>query len=135
MIRRPPRSTRTDTLFPYTTLFRSQDVDVEDPAPVIVVRDIAAEDWPEDGRHHSRHSPDCAADIRSLLWKDRDQQCRGERDQRAARETLQDSEGHEQSEAVRQTAEDRARHKPEDAHYIGRQHVRTPVTNAHHVCR
>src|SRR3546814_8096843 len=26
MIRRPPRSTRTDTLFPYTTLFRSQDV-------------------------------------------------------------------------------------------------------------
>src|SRR3546814_13903142 len=26
MIRRPPRSTRTDTLFPYTTLFRSIDV-------------------------------------------------------------------------------------------------------------
>src|SRR3546814_10451192 len=26
MIRRPPRSTRTDTLFPYTTLFRSLDV-------------------------------------------------------------------------------------------------------------
>src|SRR3546814_4098126 len=28
MIRRPPRSTRTDTLFPYTTLFRS-------PAPAL----------------------------------------------------------------------------------------------------
>src|SRR3546814_7267677 len=27
MIRRPPRSTRTDTLFPYTTLFRSALVD------------------------------------------------------------------------------------------------------------
>src|SRR3546814_5074975 len=27
MIRRPPRSTRTDTLFPYTTLFRSIDRD------------------------------------------------------------------------------------------------------------
>src|SRR3546814_20421211 len=27
MIRRPPRSTRTDTLFPYTTLFRSDDID------------------------------------------------------------------------------------------------------------
>src|SRR3546814_15159076 len=26
MIRRPPRSTRTDTLFPYTTLFRSEGV-------------------------------------------------------------------------------------------------------------
>src|SRR3546814_14056197 len=25
MIRRPPRSTRTDTLFPYSTLFRSRD--------------------------------------------------------------------------------------------------------------
>src|SRR3546814_15816891 len=36
MIRRPPRSTRTDTLFPYTTLFRSaleplvEQVGVED---------------------------------------------------------------------------------------------------------
>src|SRR3546814_10986019 len=28
MIRRPPRSTRTDTLFPYTTLFRSHGVAV-----------------------------------------------------------------------------------------------------------
>src|SRR3546814_3727146 len=29
MIRRQPRSTRTDTLFPYTTLFRSQKAKVE----------------------------------------------------------------------------------------------------------
>src|SRR3546814_4206154 len=29
MIRRPPRSTRTDTLFPYTTLFRSYKVELE----------------------------------------------------------------------------------------------------------
>src|SRR3546814_17523605 len=28
MIRRPPRSTRTDTLFPYTTLFRSGQADL-----------------------------------------------------------------------------------------------------------
>src|SRR3546814_14971668 len=28
MIRRPPRSTRTDTLFPYTTLFRSTGEDL-----------------------------------------------------------------------------------------------------------
>src|SRR3546814_15221512 len=28
MIRRPPRSTRTDTLFPYTTLFRSRPAHV-----------------------------------------------------------------------------------------------------------
>src|SRR3546814_6291046 len=29
MIRRPPRSTRTDTLFPYTTLFRSRGIMAE----------------------------------------------------------------------------------------------------------
>src|SRR3546814_2305751 len=29
MIRRPPRSTRTDTLFPYTTLFRSRLLGIE----------------------------------------------------------------------------------------------------------
>src|SRR3546814_5720190 len=39
MIRRPPRSTRTDTLFPYTTLFRSL---VNDIAPGIV---MANGDW------------------------------------------------------------------------------------------
>src|SRR3546814_17018809 len=31
MIRRPPRSTRTDTLFPYTTLFRSLACDADVP--------------------------------------------------------------------------------------------------------
>src|SRR3546814_9362872 len=30
MIRRPPRSTRTDTLFPYTTLFRSDAAIIEE---------------------------------------------------------------------------------------------------------
>src|SRR3546814_7951 len=35
MIRRPPRSTRTDTLFPYTTLFRSK---VAEGRPHIVDR-------------------------------------------------------------------------------------------------
>src|SRR3546814_8841355 len=45
MIRRPPRSTRTDTLFPYTTLFRSGQVirvppEVKAAAPVKRVRTI-----------------------------------------------------------------------------------------------
>src|SRR3546814_13490111 len=39
MIRRPPRSTRTDTLFPYTTLFRSQ---VQRITRIIFVEDIFA---------------------------------------------------------------------------------------------
>src|SRR3546814_1620169 len=46
MIRRPPRSTRTDTLFPYTTLFRSLDVRV-----------VAAQ-----GRHHRAAAGACAHD-------------------------------------------------------------------------
>src|SRR3546814_15544009 len=38
MIRRPPKSTRTDTLFPYTTLFRSGAVvDLEPPAQRVQV--------------------------------------------------------------------------------------------------
>src|SRR3546814_17757580 len=53
MVRRPPRSTRTDTLFPYTALFRSADpraargrgrmsVDLEDAARVLAdARDVA----------------------------------------------------------------------------------------------
>src|SRR3546814_14292836 len=40
MIRRPPRSTRTDTLFPYTTLFRSSGVLV---LVVTVVNGVAEE--------------------------------------------------------------------------------------------
>src|SRR3546814_3381103 len=34
MIRRPPRSTRTDTLFPYTTLFRSDHAEGDLPVGV-----------------------------------------------------------------------------------------------------
>src|SRR3546814_12466357 len=34
MIRRPPRSTRTDTLFPYTTLFRSPGEGLVAPAGI-----------------------------------------------------------------------------------------------------
>src|SRR3546814_6798850 len=53
MIRRPPRSTRTDTLFPYTTLFRSLELRQHQPhlrlrrgepaAHVVVDPDIAIE--------------------------------------------------------------------------------------------
>src|SRR3546814_1304833 len=41
MIRRPPRFTRTDTLFPYTTLFREVHVLVHDAArPCVQAADI-----------------------------------------------------------------------------------------------
>src|SRR3546814_16725368 len=41
MIRRPPRSTRTDTLFPYTTLFRSMSLSA-------IVMPIAARSLPRE---------------------------------------------------------------------------------------
>src|SRR3546814_14533301 len=37
MIRRPPRSTRTDTLFPYTTLFRSDLADLATPEAFLFI--------------------------------------------------------------------------------------------------
>src|SRR3546814_9008212 len=55
MIRRPPRSTRTDTLFPYTTLFRSaQTFDCNQPRHILRIdagiaqREIGAEGMGDD---------------------------------------------------------------------------------------
>src|SRR6056297_913810 len=52
MIRRPPRSTRTDTLFPYTTLFRSNGTDInrrpDDPDGTADGVNMAAVDGLED---------------------------------------------------------------------------------------
>src|SRR3546814_19076155 len=55
MIRRPPRSTRTDTRFPYTTLFRSE---VEAPRAIELRRDALrlraiVEDMDEPRRHRA----------------------------------------------------------------------------------
>src|SRR3546814_13142410 len=47
MIRRPPRSTRTDTLFPYTTLFRSIGI-THGLAPVERIRLLLARRRPGD---------------------------------------------------------------------------------------
>src|SRR3546814_19903250 len=45
MIRRPPRSTRTDTLFPYTTLFRSRKNAAEVAVADRPVIGAALEEW------------------------------------------------------------------------------------------
>src|SRR3546814_14565266 len=49
MVRRPPRSTRTDTLFPYTTLFRSSHEDGNE-AVAPNTAEVWAEHsvWPQD---------------------------------------------------------------------------------------
>src|SRR3546814_3882492 len=49
MIRRPPRSTRTDTLFPYTTLFRSQADDFAAPLQELVTRYCWGDIWNRPG--------------------------------------------------------------------------------------
>src|SRR3546814_9349793 len=59
MIRRPPRSTRTDTLFPYTTLFRSSILTgYEKPDPEI------AKKYPDfevlEGLHYNPYFPSLA---------------------------------------------------------------------------
>src|SRR3546814_2099533 len=46
MVRRPPRSTRTDTLFPYTTLFRSPaHIALAEGAVASVVETYVGEGW------------------------------------------------------------------------------------------
>src|SRR3546814_4507718 len=50
MIRRPPRSTRTDTLFPYTTLFRSLGLLVEKLGRMGKKAGKGFYDYPADGK-------------------------------------------------------------------------------------
>src|SRR3546814_10264806 len=66
MIRRPPRSTRTDTLFPYTTLFRSHR------GPV---RDVVGEHgWAVEGAA-GRHDPAAADQTDGRLHPDDPVEC------------------------------------------------------------
>src|SRR3546814_8758595 len=60
MIRRPPRSTRTDTLFPYTTLFRSETRDMEWRGGS--VRSVASP-WHRHGRRSEEHT----SELQSLM--------------------------------------------------------------------
>src|SRR3546814_6071345 len=69
MIRRPPRSTRTDTLFPYTTLFRSRHRASgrvrrdRPPRPGFHAADGDRGPWP--GR--SRRSEEHTSELQSLM--------------------------------------------------------------------
>src|SRR3546814_11754717 len=50
MIRQPPRSTRTDTLFPYTTLFRSLDGPTAEAISGICTEVVAAPDADDEAK-------------------------------------------------------------------------------------
>src|SRR3546814_4317107 len=58
MIRRPPRSTRTDTLFPYTTLFRSSGRRFGHQAAVHALGDGLAADRASSARQLRARAPD-----------------------------------------------------------------------------
>src|SRR3546814_8311882 len=61
MIRRPPRSTRTDTLFPYTTLFRSTDGGQQADLEINVARQPpqrGGDDRTDDAQRHDQHDRD-----------------------------------------------------------------------------
>src|SRR3546814_4627278 len=61
MIRRPPRSTRTDTLFPYTTLFRSNVAAI--PRKAADQRDMAA----KSARHEQLGQGTAATDLHDVI--------------------------------------------------------------------
>src|SRR3546814_19197329 len=99
MIRRPPRSTRTDTLFPYTTLFRSG-----------VFGQGCREDQQHDGREQvaERHpclrkaAPKGAAAVRAVF---------GDQQHRAApfaaeREALDEAQQHKPRSAERRVGKE-----------------------------
>src|SRR3546814_2890334 len=68
MIRRPPRSTRTDTLFPYTTLFRSAFADANHALHSMVYK----------GAHNALLAETAASIRRRLAPFRRDRQFRSE---------------------------------------------------------
>src|SRR3546814_1655171 len=68
MIRRPPRSTRTDTLFPYTTLFRSSGQIV----PRVGLCGAPRRDHRQEGRGHREaaaqaRSEEHTSELQSLM--------------------------------------------------------------------
>src|SRR3546814_18825800 len=77
MIPRPPRSTRTDTLFPYTTLVRSFDVTVAEEHPTLasLQRDFddlswqtfIALNWPALDNGNPNRSEEHTSELQSLM--------------------------------------------------------------------
>src|SRR3546814_674311 len=69
MIRRPPRSTRTDTLFPYTTLFRSASAPAasSDRPPHGTMRPAPPPSSRDDVRGTIRRSEEHTSELQSLM--------------------------------------------------------------------
>src|SRR3546814_6666458 len=103
MIRRPPRSTRTDTLVPCTTLFRSSRDAARHQHWLYTTRAFGPDAMMLDRAQALRHLPESPRAWSGALYSA--------------------SDGVAEPGMATQGIE------------IGRAHVRTPVTNAHLVCR
>src|SRR3546814_9367303 len=66
MIRRPPRSTRTDTLFPYTTLFRSSRSFCPVP-PLNLFVSCSKTKYPRSNRACLKRSEEHTSELQSLM--------------------------------------------------------------------
>src|SRR3546814_3371360 len=141
MIRRPPRSTRTDTLFPYTTLFRSTNGCPSGQ------RDLERQSriWPQRERGFTpldRHNPlqpevpkispflqscPCAMAASALSYCP--SCCRIKKIQQSPIFLVQFQRS---SVSIMSSCKSNNRFVGEE---IGRAHFCTPVTNAHLVCR
>src|SRR3546814_4025038 len=125
MIRRPPRSTRTDTLFPYTTLFRSFDLHAGHTETSLMLH------LRPESVHMERAEPGNTAPLQQILTD----LITGGIAAVSPNGVLGDptrataDHGVEVLAAMIEEIHDRLTHK------IGRAHVCTPVTNAQLVCR
>src|SRR3546814_9219984 len=118
MIRRPPRSTRTDTRFPYATLFRAL------PKTLKVESPFTSQANPRRGAHWFFASRYFSPKLLMLVnWS-----LRMPRDNNRLSATCQRSSMYQAFCSSSMLVE--VRHSK-----IGRAHVCTPVTNAHLVCR
>src|SRR3546814_10028452 len=114
MIRRPPRSTRTDTLFPYTTLFRSLG-QAAGLAGIGIADDL-------DGLDQLRSAPRC-------LERECIEERRAEPPQRRIATSRRDKRIF--ARPLGQRIDLRFGCHQSVPASIGRAHVRTPDTNAH----
>src|SRR3546814_1561286 len=133
MIRRPPRSTRTDTLFPYTTLFRSEVYNVYYAPSARTSRARRCGAVPSSGRRarQARNEPGNAAPVAPIVGAEacdriaflgagethiHDDQHRKHEERQQRRPLQQEPEHHEyEAEILRVTDRDiGARRRPHD---------------------